>query len=494
VKKSAALLLIFLATTSVAAAQEGALQLTLKGAIKSALEKNLDLKAELYTPAQFEADVRKNRAIYEPHLTLNTSYHDSRPYSPALHGGYDQSTLNITPGAFQLLPSGGTIDLAYQNAQQKNSTVAPLGSYWTSSLLLSLNQPLLKNFGKETTELNIRVAELSREGSLNRLKSVILATVAQVSSEYYKLGSFRQDLESKKISLELARKIYTDTEARVRAGVIPAMETLNAQYGVSLREKDIIDAEKAVRDQVDILGQLLQLGKVEDIIPIDTPDKSPYTVNEEDAVRRAVANRPELEELQSQLRVAELQTRVTKRQILPSLNFSASAGFAGLDSAYGRNSERLGSLDYPLWSVGLQFDYPLGNESAENDYVKSRLKTEQLRTQLESQISQLTSEVRIAIRSVQSAFKLLDVTDRARLYADERLKAYIRKSEVGLATNKDVLDVENDLAAARTNQIKAQLAYSTALSQLWKSTGELLEKEGITVDDEKSARLYKGAR
>lgn len=493
-KRSVALLLVLWSISSIAAAQDGPVRLSLKEAIKLAIEKNLDLKAELYTPAQYEADIRRNRAIYETHLTLNSSYYDATSYSAAANTGIDQSTLTVTPGAYQLLPSGGTLNLDFQNLQQKNSAAASLGSYWTSSLMLSLNQPLLKNFGRETTELAIRVAEISRDGSLSHLKSRVLATVAQICSEYYKLGSFTQDLESRRVSLDLAKRILVETEARVKAGVVPAMEILNAQFGVSSREKDLIDAEKAVRDQIDILAQLLQLDKVTDIIPVDTPSKEPYRVNEEDAVGKALANRPELEELQWQLNIAELQTRVAKNQTQPTLDFAAKAGLTGLDARYGRNSERLGSMEYPAWSVGLQLDYPLGNQAAENDYVKSRLKSEQLRTQLASQKSLLVSEVRIAVRTVQSAFKQLDVTDRARLYADERLKAYIKKSEVGLATNKDLLDVENDLATARSNQIKAQLAYSTALSQLWKSTGELLTREGITVDAARSDDLYRGAR
>lgn len=492
-KQSAIALIFSLISTSSVAAQEGTIQLTLKEAIKAAVEKNLDLKAELYTSAQNEADLRKNRAIYAPHVTLNTSYQDASNYSPSLARDYSAGSLTITPGAYQLLPTGGTLNLSYQNVEQKNSTAVP-GSYWSSSLLLSLNQPLLKNFGRDATELNIKVAEFTKEGSINRLKSRILATVAQVSSEYYKLGSYIQDLESRKTSLELARRILADTEARVKAGVTPAMETLNAQFGVSSREKDIIDAEKAVRDQVDLLSQLLQLQRVNEIRPVDLPSKAVYVVNEEESVNKAMANRPELAELQSQLVSAELQAKVARNQTLPSLNLTSSIGFNGADSAYGRNTERVGSMGYPVWSVGLQLDYPLGNQSAENDYVKNRLRSEQLRTQLASQKSSLETEVRIAIRAVQSSFKQLDVSDRARLYADERLKAYIKKNEVGLATNKDVLDVENDLTSARTNQIKAQLAYSTALSQLWKSTGELLEKEGIKVDAAKSDEIYNGVR
>lgn len=487
------LAILFSLIASVAAAQGSPLHLTLKEAIRTAIEKNLDLKAEMYTPAQYEADIRKNRAIYEPHLTLDTSILDARNYSPSSSSDYSQDVFSISPGAFQLLPTGGLLGLSYENTRQRSGSLA-FSPSWTSSLSLSFTQPLLKNFGRETTELAISVSEMSKDGSFSHLQVKILDLVAQVCSEYDKLGSSRQNLDSRRVSLDLAKKILAETEARVKAGVMPAMEILNAQYGVSAREKDLIDAEKAVRDQVDVIAQLLQLGTVEEIVPDDPPKRTAYQVTEADAVGRAMALRPELQELQSQVAIAALQTKVARQQTLPSLNLVTGVGLTGVGTRYGRSADRLGSLDYPFWNVGLQLDVPIGNESARNDYVKSRLKGEQLQTQLESLKSQLASEVRIAIRSVESAYKQLDVAERARLYADERLKAYIKKSEVGLATNKDVLDVENDLAAARANQISSRFTYATALRQLWRSTGELLEKEGVTVDTAKPAALYEGAR
>jgi outer membrane protein TolC len=486
---AALILVVFTAGTAAAAGVE--LKLSLKEAIRLAIEKNLDLKAELYSPAQAEADIRKNRAIYETHLTVDGGYRESTTYSSLSGSGIEQSTLFLTPGAYKLLPTGGTLNLNYQNIQQKNNTPTALGSYWTSALELSLNQPLLKNFGRENTELNIKVSEFSKETSVSHLKSRILATISQVSIEYFKLVSFLQDMESKKISLELAKKVLTETDARVKAGVTPAMEILNAQFGVSLREKDMIDAEKSVNDQADVLRLLLQIDRVTDIAPVDTPSRVQIALNEDDAIKKSLAARPDLEELKVQLATLELQSSVARSQTLPSLNFTSSIGFTGLDAAYGRATERLGSLEYPVWSVGLQFDYPLGNQSAENDYIKSRLKSEQAQLQLESLKAAIAAEVRTAIRTVQSSYKQLDVSDRARLYADERFNAYQKKSEVGLATNKDLLDVENDLATARSSQIKAQVAYATALIQLWKSTGELLEREGITVDSSRSDKLYR---
>jgi outer membrane protein TolC len=102
--------------------------------------------------------------------------------------------------------------------------------------------------------------------------------------------------------------------------------------------------------------------------------------------------------------------------------------------------------------------------------------------------------VRTAIRAVIANYKQIDVNERARSYAEERLKAYMKKVEVGLATNKDLLDVENDLVTAKTNLIKARAAYEVALRLLWRANGELLEKEGIVMDTGRVDELYRGAR
>jgi outer membrane protein TolC len=488
-----ALTIIFAGNT--AFAQDGAVSLTLKEALRQAVEKNLDVRAELYNPAQAEADLRKNRAIYETHLTLDTSYQDSTTVATSRVSGNKVKTFKIAPGAYRLLPTGGTVSLAYDNLYtDTNSSFATFNSYWQSDVTLSLSQPLLKNFGRDTTELNIRVAELSKDGSLKRFKGKLLTTVAQVESEYYKLGSLRDDLASKRVSLALAKRVLTETDARVKAGVLPAMEILNAQFGVASREKDVIDAEKAVRDQVDVLRVLLHMEGVGDIVTTDAPTRVEFFMSEDDAIRRALSQRPELEDLQSQLATSEVQTRVAKARILPDLNLNASVAMTGLAERYTRTVEQVGSTDYPVWSIGLQLDYPLGNRSAENDYIKSRLKTEQTRVQISSLQESIAAETRTSLRSVQTAYKQLEVADRGRAYAEERLKAYLKKNEVGLATTKDVLDVENDLATARSNQIKAQVAYVTAISQLLKATGDLLEREGITVSAAPADALYRDIR
>jgi outer membrane protein TolC len=480
-KNPSAAIVLAVLWCSAASAQEP-ISLSLREAVRQAVEKNLDVRVELYNPAQSEADLRRARGIYDPHLTVVTNYQDSTTYSLATASASDQQTFKLNPGAYQLLPSGGTVTATFANTHTStNAATSAYGSSWQSDLTLALNQPLLKNFGRDTTELNINLAVQGKEEAIQRYRNRILTTVAQVQSEYFKLYSLRQDLESRKSSLELARRILSDTKARVAAGVLPAMETLNAEFGVSSREKELIDAERAVRDEVDVLRVLVQVEPDRDIFPTDSPARAAMQVMETDAIAKALKNRPEFADLQAQVVAAQLQERVAKSRTRPDLNLTSSVSLTGAGSGYGRDLERVGSAQYPVWYVGLQLDYPLGNRVAEYDYQKSRLKVEQLQLQQASLRESVTNEVRAALRAAQSNFKQLDVSDRNRAYAEERLKAYIKKNEVGLATTKDLLDVENDLTAAKSTQINAQVAYSTAVIQLLKTTGELLEREGITI-------------
>jgi len=54
--------------------------------------------------------------------------------------------------------------------------------------------------------------------------------------------------------------------------------------------------------------------------------------------------------------------------------------------------------------------------------------------------------------------------------------------------------VLNNLVAAKGNEIQAVVDYNNAIVFLWKSTGELLEREGITLGAKEAEALYQKNR
>lgn len=468
--------------------------LTLNDAIRMAVEKNLEVRAELYNSAQYEADIQRYRSIYDPVFALQTAYTDSTTATVSSGGkAVESQSLLLNSSLSQLLWTGATAAISFNNGYTNSNVVTPASS-WQTGLGASISQPLMKNRGREATEIAINMSRSSKFSSLEKFNARLLSTVSQVRTEYYRLYSLREERDVKKVSLDLAQKILADTQARVKAGVLPAMEVLNAEFGAVTRERDLIDAERAVSDQVDVLRLLLQMdAKSTDLKTVDLPPRERFETVESDAILKAL-NRPDIREQKRNLELYELQTRNFNQKIRPDLNLTASAQLTGLDSAYQRNLDKVLTLDYPVWSVGFNFSYPLGNGAAENDYRKSRLKTEQTALQLRSLEESAAKEVKAAIRGVSVSYKQIEVADRGKAFAEERLRAFMRKNEVGLATTKDVLDVENDLAIAKSNQIKAVVEYARALTTYWQVTGELLERAGVRVVEGDADKLYSAVR
>ena len=66
--------------------------------------------------------------------------------------------------------------------------------------------------------------------------------------------------------------------------------------------------------------------------------------------------------------------------------------------------------------------------------------------------------------------------------AETRHGFVLKRRKLGLATTKDVLDVSANLTQARENYTSARADYQSALTNLWKSTGELLDRHGVPIE------------
>lgn len=458
----------------------GEIPLSFDEAVRQGVEKNLGLRVERYESLISGAEVTKNGALYAPRITGNTSMKGARTPNPVTGDGTESFLFTVAPGVKRLLPTGGTVGLQFDNLYSDAGTPGSV-SHWGSDLTVTLNQPLLKSFGREATELSLQLSREAKRGVDERVESRVQDLVAQIRSQYFQLHALREELKAKEASLELAKKILADTKARVDAGVLPAMEILNAEFGVSARERELIEAERLVRDQEESLRNLIRLDGAGEIVPTDPPRSVEVPLDGEGELKGLAEKRSEVRELEATIRGLELQKRVAERQTLPDLSLNASAALAGAGRGYGRDLERLGSLRYPAWSVGLSLDYPLGNVAAEQELVKSGLRLEQARIRRDDLVSQLVLDLSTKRRAVATAWKQIDVARRGLSYAEERLKAFTKKHEVGMATTKDLLDVEHDRAVARSTLIRAEVGYETALSQYWRAAGILLERLGVRV-------------
>jgi outer membrane protein TolC len=139
--------------------------------------------------------------------------------------------------------------------------------------------------------------------------------------------------------------------------------------------------------------------------------------------------------------------------------------------------------------VGVVFEWPLEGSAARGARNRAELEERRLRLQERNIENQVLVEVREAVRAIKTNEKRIEATRRARILAQEQLEGEMVRREQGLSTTFRVLDVQEDLAVARTNELKALIDYNLSLHRLDQVTGTLLEKQGIRLKDHLEPRV-----
>jgi len=106
--------------------------------------------------------------------------------------------------------------------------------------------------------------------------------------------------------------------------------------------------------------------------------------------------------------------------------------------------------------------------------VRADLEEKQTMKILESSRQNLIFNVRTAIRNLESDRKRLDASRASRILQEKKVDAEKKKLAVGLSTNHVVLDFQDDLAQAQSEELLAMVDYEKNLAQLERYMGENL--------------------
>ena len=473
------LLAILCAYPPLSAAGAETLTLSVGDAVRMAVENNLGLQVATYSPAIAATGIRKARAIYDPLLSALVDHQESNMQAAPRSFFVDrQRDFLFDASISQLLPSGATTSLSFNNSWSRDNLDLPTSRFAQPQLTLSFSQPLLQGLGREVTERGITTADDATDSALADWTQQALNTAAAARNQYLVLVTARESLATRQASLALANEVQAQNKGRVDAGVLASYQLQDSRLGVLQARKNLLDAERAEKDAADQLRTMLHL-PAGTAIATTPPPPEPLEVSDPDAVRTALLRRPDIVKARIAVRTAEFNEKVSRNLALPSLALQGSGGITGLDSGYGDAFADMGSAKYPNWSVGLSFSVPIGNHSARADVAAARLIASQARTQLAATEETATLEVRTVLRALSSAWEQLGVTEQGVTAAEVLMDSYLKRQQLGLATTKDVLDVSASLTQARENFTTARADYQIAFTNLWKATGELLDRQGI---------------
>jgi len=489
VREAIAVLVLLLISGSVEA-RAGEVPISLDAAVREAIAGNLDLRVESFSPALSETDLLRARAIYDPMLELLLDHRGTKSaFNPTSSFQEERTFFDANLSADVLLSSGATASASFTNLWSRDNFGTPLSRYAQPQFSLSLSQPVLRGFGKEVTEKAITVAGYDRASALLQWRSVAIDTAAAARDAYFALVKARENLETRRASLAVAKEIHAGNRARVKAGVLAEVELLDSEFGVAQREEGLLTAEKNVRDSSDGLAVLIQHGIGSELVPLDPIPVDPVEHSEASAIETALRDRPDLQRERVTLKSREFQTKVARNAALPDLSLIGSAGIEGLAPEYGAAFDDLVSGESPFWSVGVSLSLPIRNRAAKADLAASRLRERQEETRIRSLEEKVRLEVRNAIRALDTSYRQIDVARKGVSLGEARLASFLKRGKVGLAVTRDILEAELDLTAAREALTAARVDYQGAVTRLWKATGELLERQRIRIEDPATEHL-----
>ncbi len=509
------LLIIGLATFSLAQETEKTLQLSLEDCIVKAMKNNLGVAIEVLTPEIRDLSVRAANEKFLPSLSLDFYTTDQQQASYSFLEAADilttvqsQYSIDIT----QQIPFGGNFNLSLSNNKVDTSrTGTTINPSYRSTLRFDFTQPLLKNFGYKISRREIIIAQNNLNISEKDLQRTLQDTIYSVEEAYWNLLASIEALKVSQQSLQLARDFLERQKRAVEIGTEAPIEILTAQSEVASREADILAAEALVKNNEDRLKLIINLvaedpnAEILTIVPQEMPAFEKKDISLDEAFLTALQNRPDLESTRIGIKNSELNLSFAKNQQLPTLNLNASywsPGVSGTEIIYERTPENpLGvkvgenpggisdafkdvfGFEYKNWSVRFTLDVPLNTVISRANLAQAKVDLEQAMLRLEKQKQDIYLEIKQAVRAVETNYKRVQAYKVARELQQQKLQAEEEKFKVGLTTPYLVLQYQRDLTNSQNQELRAIVDYNLSLANLERALGISLKEKNISMVD-----------
>ena len=486
-------------------------RLSLREAVGVALQNNPGIAVERLGPEFARAEIDRANGVFDPTFVASaTTDRSVTPTSSALSGApvVRQRDNVFELSLRKLLRTGATFTVAGRSLEtDTNSDFVGLRPQYVPTLNFTLAQPLLKNFGIDLTVLLVRSAEANSSVAYYHYIAQAVGLVRQVVEAYWRVVQSNENLKAEQDGLKLAETLVRENEARVRAGTLPAVAVKEAQADAASRDERVIAAENVLAVASDNLRLMLQRNPDHAFVPrpiepTDSPEIRDVAVDEAEVLVNAAQRRPEVLEARYDIENRQILAKIRRNNLLPGLDLRASYGLNGLSGRavpqidfrsgetvvtpfagdYGKSLDRLTSNDFNSYSAGLAFTLPLGNATAEAEYVQSQIDVRRGELGYRQLLANVTLEARKAIGDVRSSSKRITASRLARELAQENLEQQHKRYDVGLATTKDLLDFQQRLTAARAAEINALIDYNVALAALRQAEGTLLGQFDIVIE------------
>ena len=501
--KHIGILLAFFAVIAAASAQTSTnapagRAMSLTDCIQSALAHNFDVQYQRYNPQLSLYTLRAAYGGYDPTFNISGKHNWSATEGGALTNGTlyplntsDNNTFSSDLGG--ALPWGmiydfkGTIENPYGTTYSGITNVmSNFSKSSDGSIEADLTQPLLKNFWIDSTRLTIRLDKNKLQYSEQGLRLQLNTSVTAVANAYYELTFAQENVQVQQEALQLAQTQLDQDRQRLQIGTLALLSVQQDESQVAQNSANLIAAQYTLVTDQNTLKNLLTDDYSKwhdtDVQPTETLEAPLQLFDLQDSWNKGMSERPDL--LQARLSVENqgIQLKFDRNQLFPELDLVGSYGYAGGGRQYSDTLGQINAGNQPYYSYGAQLSMPLGNVSPRNAYKSDKVSLQQLLLALKQLEQNVMVEIDNAVKQAESNYQSVEATKQARIYAEEALDAEQKTYAVGKATTFEVLTYQNNLTAARSQEIRALANYNEALANLAFQEGSTLERYNISIE------------
>ncbi|MEB3036964.1 TolC family protein [Capnocytophaga ochracea] len=423
-------------------------ELTLKDAIRYALENKADAEKARLEVTKSEYKIQEVRANALPSISAS----GGMVYNPKLQATYIDASTFAFPG----MPASN------------EPIKMEMGQKWSANAEAKLTQVLFN----QTVFMGLKAARTTREFYMLNQQLTENEIIEKVAQAYYQVYQTRQTLENIESNLALTEKTANVVKGLNQSGLSKKIDVDRTTVAVNNLKSARQQALNGVQLSENALKYMIGMPMSEVI----TLPKEGFEANYDLAFEKGNSNtRIELQVLEKQKQLLDLNTKVQRAALYPSLALQATYGYLSMGPKtpiiYGKKDKVYGA-DYSAITLGVNIPIFSGfgtrakirQAQIESQALEATLKDTRLAMDLayENAHSQLTNNL-LTIDSQKENVKL----------AEEVLLNTQNNYQQGLASLTDLLEAERSLSDAKNNYTNALLDYKLAEIQLLKSQGKL---------------------
>lgn len=348
---------------------------------------------------------------------------------------------------------------------------------------VTLTQPLLRGFGRESTLAEVDLAKLRTESArlLTLLKAMNL--VAEVAARYADVVAAQENLSVKSDNIDRANLMVERNKARVESGKGVENEVLTAELAAFQRRDDFLDTESERVERINALAALIQVGPDFDagknFIPVSGFGVDGGLPDRQALIDAAIRERIDLNYYSKVIDAARINVLRAQNGAKPQLNVIGSAGLYGLDSTAGRAFNEALDDQGQEWSLGIEFQMELGGQSGKSAVEIAKLQLEQAELGYGKARNAIVLEVDTAYRRIGNILQRVESAEKAREVARKNLEAEEALLEQSKGDLYRVIERQQLYGDANTRVVASRALLSKAMISLWLATGQLFDQYEI---------------